>query len=591
MVKGRMKAGFVWVLTLATLLLPFHVCAQLQVKPARNSIGADESLRVEIKLLDGDADALDLTPLEHDFDIVSRARGSQVNIINGAMSKINTWSLLLLPKHSGTLTLPRLCAGSSCSEPVVITVSDTPATGDDAKLILEHGSLPERVFVGQQVLYKVRLLTRVALQQATLSHPMPEGVECEVIKLGEDVRSETYRDGWHYDVIELAYALVPQRSGTLLIPPVTLEAEVGESRTRGFDPFGGRGQLVRRRSASAEITVEPPVRTEHPWIPAQTLKVEDSWAQNPPQLRVGEPATRTITVQASGTTAARLEEIEFTPPPEFRVYPDQAERENIPDVNSGLVAQLRQSIAIVPREAGVFTLPAISFTWWDMRAQRWSTTEIEAQEVSVLPVERIVQIPAQGATPRADRDGVGVGPDAVDEPKQAAVPQTQTKQTETKPVVDTLRWQLATAICAGGWIVSLLLWWRYASKRRRVSRQKTTGEDCPQRNLARLEHTLLQAAQRREPKEARHQLQQWAACLYPASATPLDTLAQQGSDAMTTALAELNAALYAEADSSWDGAALALAVRNHVRESKDSARDTNGRKDPELPPLYPQAGA
>lgn len=594
MVRGQIKSGALCALMLATLLLPFQVCAQLQVMPARNSIGADDTLQVEIKLLDGNADTLDLTPLEHDFDIVGQGRGSQVNIINGNYSKINTWSLRLLPKRSGKLMLPQLCAGSSCSEPIVITVSSTQSAGGDSTLILEHGSLPERVFVGQQVLYKMRLLYRTTLHQAVLSPPVPEGVECEVVKLGEDVRSEIYQDGWRYEVIERNYVLIPQRSGTLQIPPVMLEAEVGGSRERGFDPFGGRGQLVRRRSAAAEILVEPPARTEHAWIPAQTLEVEDSWGENPPQLRVGEPSTRTITVQANGTTASRLDALELDLPPEFRVYPDQVERENILSANSELIAQMRQSIAIVPREAGTFTLPAITFIWWDMRAQRWSTTEIEAQEVTVLPVERAVQIADQrmeeGAAPRADRDGVGLGPDTRGETKQAAVPQTQT---ETKPAVDTLRWQLATAICAGGWSVSLLLWWRSASKRRRVSRQKTSGEDCPQPNLARLEHTLLQAAQQREPKEARHQLQQWAACLYPASATPLDTLMQQGSEAMTTALAELNAALYAEADSTWDGAALAQAVRAHAREWKDGERGRNGHADhldkaAELPPLYPQ---
>lgn len=612
MVRGWVKTGVFWALTLAALLLPFHVYAQLQVMPERNSIGVDESLRVEIRLLDGDADALDLTPLERDFEIVSRARGSQVNIINGDMSKINTWSLLLLPRHSGTLTLPRLCAGSSCSEPVVITVSTTKNSGEDAKLILEHGALPKRVFVGQQVLYKVRLLSRTTLQQAALSPPVPEGVECEVIKLGEDVQSETYRDGWRYDVVERVYALVPQRSGTLHIPPVTLEAEVGGSRRPVFDPFGARGQLVRRRSAAAEITVEPPASTTYPWIPAQALEMKDSWAQDPPRLRVGEPATRTITVQARGTTAARLEEVEFTPPPEFRVYPDQAERENIPDVNSGLVAQLRQSVAIVPREAGVFTLPAITFTWWDMRAQRWNTTEIEAQEVSVLPAERVAQIPAQKVTQDVaplvggDSSGgggnadtlaaaAGAGPDS--EASDAGDASEELKKGGTQQATDTFNWQLVAAICAGGWLVSLLLWWRCAAaktvKSHHISRQKTNKENGSQPNLANLEQSLLQAAQRHEPKEARHRLHQWAARLYPASATPLDTLVQQGSDAMTTALAELNAALYAEADSLWDGTALTQAVRTHAGEWKDSEREKkrhedNLDKDAELPPLYPQ---
>jgi len=602
MVRGRMKGRVLWILALAALLLPVHVCAQLQVMPARNSLGVDETLRVEIRLLDGDADALDLTPLERDFEIVSRARGSQVNIINGAMSKINTWALLLLPRHSGELTLPRLCAGSSCSEPVVITVGAAQSGAADATLILEHGVLPERVFVGQQVLYKVRLLSRTPLQQAALSPPAPAGVECEVFKLGEDAGSETYRDGWRYDVIERVYALVPQRSGTLHIPPVTLEAEVGGGRERRFDPFGGRGQLVRRRSAAAQIEVEPPARTEHPWIPAQTLQVEDSWTQNPPQLRVGEPATRTITVQANGTSAARLDEVKLPLPPEFRMYPDQTERENILATDAGLVAQLRQSVAVVPRVAGIFTLPAITFTWWDLRAQRWNTTEIGAQEVTVLPAERAAQIPAQTPTQEAMPRGGDTAADNGD--GDAAVPvQDSAAAVEgvppaTNQAAATRRWQLATAICAGGWIISLLLWWRCAAmgKPRPAAEEKTPAAKGPQQRTAKLEQELLQTAQRHEPREARQLLQRWAARLYPASATPLDTLARRGSATMATALAELNATLYAEADTPWDGTALAQAVRSHAREQQESEREKNGRKKApdaaaELPPLYPQAGA
>lgn len=263
MVKGKYATHIVLILLVWALFVPLEGWAQLQVQAERNAIGINESLRVKIILEDGDPDSLDLTPLERDFEIVGRARGSQVNIINGSMSKINTWSLNLVPRRSGTLTLPRVCAASSCSEPATIKVSDAPATPDDAKVILEHGSLPQRVYVGQQILYPVRLLFRTPLQQASLSTPEPEGVDAEVIKLGEDKQRETYRDGWRFNVIERVYAIIPAQSGTLQIPPVTMEALIqdrGSQRGRQgvFDPFGSRGQLLRRRSASAQIEVEPP---------------------------------------------------------------------------------------------------------------------------------------------------------------------------------------------------------------------------------------------------------------------------------------------------------------------------------------------
>ena len=86
MVNAGCRTHMLLILLLAGIFVPLEVCAQLKVQPARNTMGINESLRVEIILDDGDPDSLDLTPLEQDFEIVGRARGSQVNIINGSMS-------------------------------------------------------------------------------------------------------------------------------------------------------------------------------------------------------------------------------------------------------------------------------------------------------------------------------------------------------------------------------------------------------------------------------------------------------------------------------------------------------------------------
>lgn len=598
------------VLFIAGLLIPSEVRAQLQVQPERNAIGINEDLRVEIVLEDGDSDSLDLTPLERDFEIVARARGSQVNIINGSMSKINTWSLRLVPKHSGTLTLPELCAASSCSAPVTIEVSDAPTSADDAKVILEHGSLPGRVYVGQQILYPVRLLFRTPLQQAVLDTPKPAGVDAEVIKLGEDQHRETYRGGWRYNVIERMYAIIPAQSGTLRIPPVSMEAQIEDPRTtrrRGmqgslFDPFGSRGQRIRQRTAAAQIEVEPPARTEHPWFPAQELDIQDSWEENPPRLRVGEPATRSISISAQGTSAEHLPDLNLEVPTAFKIYPDQPERENLPNGKDGISAHLRQSAAIVPRTAGTFTLPGITLHWWDLRAQRWSTAHIEPMEVEVLPVDRTPQETPPATMPPSD-EGAGINnpqksppsaparipPDADDEMARL----NPTLPAQTSPLFSTHEslWVGIAALCALGWLITLVLWWRARTHVKALSRRGlgTNSAATEAKNTRDIEQALIKAAQRNDAGGARHMLHQWAARQYPESQTPLDTLCHDSGSQLQKALQQLNNALYSASSESWEGEDLADAIRNW---SGPGERE-NGRKTEvkgkDLPPLYPRA--
>ncbi|MGM0416654.1 MAG: BatD family protein [Thermodesulfobacteriota bacterium] len=597
------------ILLLAGLLVPFEVWAQLQVQPARNTMGVNESLRVEIILDDGDPDSLDLTPLESDFEIVGRARGSQVNIINGSMNKINTWSLRLVPRQSGTLTLPELCADSSCSEPVAIEVSETPSTPDDAKVILEHGSLPERVYVGQQILYPVRLLFRTSVQQAALDTPEPTGVDAEVIKLGEDRQRETYRGGWRYDVIERVYAIIPSQSGTLQIPPVSMEAQIEDTQGSGrrgmqgsfFDPFGSRGQLVRQRTSAAQIEVEPAERSEHHWLPAQELELRDSWEEDPPQLRVGEPATRTITLRAQGTSAEQLPDISLEVPSAFKIYPDQPERENLQNGDSGISAQLRQSAAIVPREAGTFTLSGITLHWWDLRAQRWSTARIEPMEVEVLPAERTEQGQAPAAKtpamPQKSESSAPAAPDAAsDAEKSTRADESLSPEvappalTPTPSSAQGSLWVWIAALFALGWLVTLILWWRMRTRLKRLqgseTHTSTTGSGAKDRDG--IEHALVKVAQQHDARATRHLLQEWAAMQYPASPTPLDTLYHEGGTQIQEALQQLNAALYSDSAESWNGEQLAEAIRavsHTVKQGKSTKR--NSKKE-DLPPLYPE---
>jgi hypothetical protein len=621
MVGTRIRNGVLLVMLLGVILIPNQSRAQqLLVQPERTSIGINEALHVDIRLEDGDADTLDLGALEDNFEITARARGSQVNIVNGDMSRINTWSLRLLPRRAGELTIPELCAGSACSDPIRISVSDTPQSQPqvDAKVIFEHSSLPEEVTVGQQIVYKVRLLYRTPLRQAAISAPEPEGVECEVFKLADDIRRETYRNGWRYDVIERIYVLVPQQSGTLDIPSLILEAETGASQSPAlrfplfepalFEPFGGQTQVIRRRTSPVQIKVVPPLSTEHPWVPAQAVDLQDSWEEEKPELRVGEPATRTITLKVEGTDASRLDEIPVELPSEFRVYPEEPVRENQLDLHKGVSAHLRQSVAMVPQRAGTYTLPEITFTWWNMRKQQWDTARIDEMEVEVLPARRDAPVsppvsPAdtepEGRKNASDSPPGELSPyEQEDSPPSAHQTGESAHNGRVGANADVHLWQGIAFICALGWLMTLIVWRRTHGRLKTLQqsgsqdgvRQSSAadGAETLLRGKHKIESALFSAAQQHKAKETLHLLRQWAAQEYPADNAPLETLYQRADQELRTALDEINAYVYASQADIWRGDFLLQALRNFIAAERNDGQSGNTSSQEDLPPLYPQ---
>ncbi len=249
-------------LILALVLSPVvSLAAQLEAVPDRTRVGLEESFTLELRAsgsLDGDPD---LSVLDKDFELLGRSQSSQVQIVNTDISRTTTWSLSLLARSAGRKTIPAICVGDDCSKPVIIDVlpdgqSSNGAAGE-SDLFLEVSAVPDKLWVQSQLLYKVRILTRLNFLQASLSEPEPSGVEAVVQKLGEDRNYETERNGLRYRVIERSYAIFPQQSGRLTIPEIRFGAQVAEGGRRGFDPFNQRARQLRRHSQEIKIEVLP----------------------------------------------------------------------------------------------------------------------------------------------------------------------------------------------------------------------------------------------------------------------------------------------------------------------------------------------
>lgn len=554
-----------------TIMLVLLLCvaltaqaAELRTIPDRTQIGLEESFTLELRATGSVDGSPDLSVLEKDFELLGHSQSSQIQIINGEITRTASWTIALLPRSVASDLIPPLCIGSDCSEPVAIEVSASAKQRDGAsdgnELLLEVSAEPAQLRVQSQLLYRVRLLTRVGFVQASLSDPDPSGVEVVLQKLGDDRDYETRRDGLRYRVIERLYAIFPQQSGQLIIPPLRFDAQVSAGRGGNY-PFNARVRQLRKRSERISLEVLPALQTDgRPWLPATDLQLEDDWQQRPPQLTVGEPATRTLTLRAAGLPSAQLPLLQLDVPEGFKSYPDQPNREDQVGTD-GISGALQQKLALVPTRPGRFTLPEISVDWWDVQAERWRQARLPQLELEVLP--------AAGQP--------ALVPPAVQPSQPAVVPLIAPPAEPRQEVVSPGFWPWLSLALAVGWLATGLLILR--SRRRVVVLPPGKDEDPQCLQSARRE--LLQVLQADRSDQLRNALLVWGQALYPeARLENLEQLAALGGEPLAQQLEIFNRSRYRPAGEPWDSRILATALSQ--AEKGRATKKASG-----LPSLYP----
>ena len=397
----------------ATLLLAGSAAAETTALVQARSISLSDSFQVVISTDQDVSEPPDFSPLEQDFDILGQSKSSNISIVNGKMSRATNWVLELMAKREGTLTLPPLTVGKERTAPAEITVTtgsraQTGAAPADVDLEIDVDNLAP--YVQQQFIFTVRLVHTAQFGDASLSEPTVTGGGVVVEKLGDDIAYESTRGQTRVGIIERRYALFAQSSGTIRIEPLRFEARVSSGRGMRFDPFA-RGRIVRKQSDAIEVDVQPvPADFDGAtWLPAAELALREQAPAAGTDYRVGEPFTRTLTVEANGLAASQLPEIQAGLPDSLKQYPDQPVLENRAE-DDGLVSRRQEKIAIIPSQAGKLTLPPIEIPWWNTRTGR--------QEYARLPARSIEVLPGTGAA----IDAAAGGTVAIGEPDSEPVP-------------------------------------------------------------------------------------------------------------------------------------------------------------------------
>jgi len=499
--------------------------AGITAKLDRNSAVVGETVTLVLETDDTNQSLdTDFSVLNADFDVLNRRSETQMSFVNGTQTASVRLVITLEPKHEGELRIPAMkFPGGTSSNPLVLKVSPAPALAPGAAepVFIEVSVEPENgpYYVLSQISLTVRIFYQANLTEAAINPPSPSQAS---VRLLDEIPYQSDRNGERYRVLERRYAIFPERSGTLTIPPMQLSGRLIERPSdRLWQPtVRGRRVQVESEPVTLEISPKPASYTGDFWLPARRITISQQISDND-NLHVGEPITRTVIVDAVGLEENMLEEPVWPEMDDARIYPDQPQGISRDD-GEWVLGHKEFRYAIVPEQAGDLRLPALRLDWWDTVRNEQRTEMLPGHTVKVLPSElnTSVSVPPQGV---------------VDTP--AAAPAVPGRVTSVSG--DAILWKSGTAVFAALWLLTLVFYFRRSPA--------GSAPATPEGFISPAEKELLkdfqQACQAGNASLARSSLAQWIRNYAPPGmrGSMRDFGAACRDDALQASIAELDA--------------------------------------------------
>lgn len=406
----------------AALLLALPLRAEVSASVEPRVVDEFDTVRLTVRDHGtSQAVALDLDPLTADFEVLTSQSSGQYRSINGQVEAWVDYQIILRPRSAGELKVPSIQVRGQDTPALTVRVRGIDAELRDAierMVFFETKITRDPVYVQAQTVLIRRLYYASGAQIYSDLPGLPEVPHAIVMPLGETTSSTTIRDGQRYGVIEQRFAILPERSGELTIPPISVTSSVrleagGRTRRSG----------VRVATETRTVTVLPiPAEypADRPWLPAEDVSIVDRWEPEPDAVEVGDPLRRVVTARVRGNVSSAIPPLQTAlPEDQFRSYPEPAGLED--DVASGVLFGVRQeAFAIVPTAPGRVTLPPSDIVWWDVDTEQVRRAATAGRVVAITGTAAPVAEPGRAAEPVA-ADGPAAADPETESPAGAAV--------------------------------------------------------------------------------------------------------------------------------------------------------------------------
>lgn len=252
---------------------------------------------------------------------------------------------------------------------------ETPALAVE---LIAAGGAGGQIYVQQQVLLKVTLISRYPFKTLQIDTPGIEDAEIHVASRARTREFSTYGgSGWRHERIS---ALFPLRSGAWNIPAITASGSV-------VRPDGVTLDFATSSQASLVD-----VRPAHPhlngfwWVAAHDIRLSDEWSRDIATVRIGDTVRRTVLMKATGTTADRLPELVQNVTP-GAVFTDAGETRTTRFTPEGAVAEVSRSWDITITADNPVNIAPVSITWWHAGESRPANAGVPAIRIEPLAVD------------------------------------------------------------------------------------------------------------------------------------------------------------------------------------------------------------
>jgi len=416
----------------------------------------------------------DFSILEKDFQILDQRSETQMSIVNGQQNAVVRLMITLEPRRAGELLIPAMIFDGSATRAIRIAVQPAPelAPGEAPPVFIEMSLDPEEgpYYVHSQLALTVRIFYQQNLTEAAINPPTPQQAS---VRLLDEIPFQSTRNGIRYRVLERRYAIFPERSGGLTIPPLVLSGRLIERPTDRLWQPSVRGRRVEIQSEALTIPVSPKPAT-YPgdnWLPARRVTLSQQISDSK-ELKVGEPVTRTVIIDAVGLEENMLEEPAWPEMENARIYPDQPQGISRDD-GQWVLGHKEFRYAVVPEAAGELVLPEIRLDWWDTTANQLRT--------AILPEHRVV-VAASALAP----DLASLRPALV---ANAGQPDLAGSGQANSSAL--LRWRIATFSALGLWLATLVYFQRRRATNQPAGEAKMAVSESETRVLADLKKACL----------------------------------------------------------------------------------------------------
>lgn len=311
------------------------------------ALGEPIQLRV---LANADLGALDLSPLQVDFEVFSSA-------VSGGTLKGKAQSVLdatLYPLRAGKIMLPPLTLGAARSQPLTLEVQP-------AQALVRAWVNPDTPMVREPATLHLEIR-----DEGDLSWNAPTQLVAPHIHLRPETErsSEVHQDGRALQVREYRWTLLALKSEGQSVAFPMLDAYKFGQRLR----FPVTRVNFRAVPAPSYLPLylpigRPLVRSEAP----------------PEEIFIGRPASRVLDIDAPGLSAeGAIQSLRFDAPRGMRMYAPGVAPVKI-DGRDGL----RVTLSFVVEDAAGSTFPAIRLPYFDPKTQRIETVDLPAAPLTV----------------------------------------------------------------------------------------------------------------------------------------------------------------------------------------------------------------